>query len=241
MTGTPINRADHNTFYAFGSEIDENGYLSRYDLSDSIRDGATKELHFEPRLVDLHIDQEAIEAAYDELTKGLTEEDKDKLGQTAAKMAVLVKSPQRIGAICADIAKTLRGEGRTERIRRPGGDVRSRELRALQARARQTPAGGSVGHRHARGAAAKPSTRPTGVTGTPRTSCSNGSATRRDPLKIIIVTSKLLTGFDAPILQTMYLDKPLRDHRASPGHLPDQSALRRAEDARPHRGLPGGL
>ena len=33
-----------------------------------------------------------------------------------------------------------------------------------------------------------------------------------DPLKIIIVTSKLLTGFDAPILQTMYLDRPLRDH-----------------------------
>ena len=34
----------------------------------------------------------------------------------------------------------------------------------------------------------------------------------KDPLKILIVTSKLLTGFDAPILQTMYLDKPLRDH-----------------------------
>src|SRR5439155_931327 len=33
-----------------------------------------------------------------------------------------------------------------------------------------------------------------------------------DPLKILIVTSKLLTGFDAPILQAMYLDKPLRDH-----------------------------
>src|SRR5439155_22581084 len=36
-----------------------------------------------------------------------------------------------------------------------------------------------------------------------------------DPLKILIVTSKLLTGFDAPILQTMYLDKPLRDHTLS--------------------------
>jgi type I restriction enzyme, R subunit len=34
----------------------------------------------------------------------------------------------------------------------------------------------------------------------------------KDPLKIIILTSKLLTGFDAPILQTMYLDKPLSDH-----------------------------
>src|SRR6185312_4637968 len=72
LTGTPINRADKNTFYAFGADTDEGGYLSRYGLNDSIRDGATKELHFEPRLVDLHIDQRAIEEAYAELTQGLT-------------------------------------------------------------------------------------------------------------------------------------------------------------------------
>ena len=105
LTGTPINRADRNTFYAFGAEIDENGYMSRYGLNDSIRDGATKELHFEPRLVDLHIDQQAIEAAYAELTEGLTDEDKDKLGRAAAKMSILVKAPERISAICADIAQ----------------------------------------------------------------------------------------------------------------------------------------
>ena len=56
LTGTPINRRDRNTFYAFGAEEDSSGYMSRYGLNDSIRDGATKELHFEPRLVDLHID-----------------------------------------------------------------------------------------------------------------------------------------------------------------------------------------
>jgi len=50
LTGTPINRADKNTFYAFGADTDEGGYMSRYGLNDSIRDGATKELHFEPRL-----------------------------------------------------------------------------------------------------------------------------------------------------------------------------------------------
>ena len=105
LTGTPINRADRNTFYAFGAEIDENGYMSRYGLNDSIRDGATKELHFEPRLVDLHIDQQAIEAAYAELTEGLTDEDRDKLGRAAAKMSILVKAPERISAICTDIAQ----------------------------------------------------------------------------------------------------------------------------------------
>ena len=105
LTGTPINRADRNTFYAFGAQEDASGYISRYDFIDSIRDGATKELRFEPRLVDLHIDEQAVEAAYAELTQGLTDEDKNKLGQAAAKMAILVKSPERISAICADIAK----------------------------------------------------------------------------------------------------------------------------------------
>jgi type I restriction enzyme R subunit len=81
LTGTPINRADKNTFYAFGADEDEGGYISRYGFEDSIRDGATKPLHFEPRAIELHIDQKAIEEAYDELTEGLTDEDRDKLGK----------------------------------------------------------------------------------------------------------------------------------------------------------------
>ena len=144
LTGTPINRADRNTFYAFGAEIDENGYMSRYEFSDSIRDGATKELHFEPRLVDLHIDQEAIEAAYAELTEGLTDEDKDKLGRAAAKMAILVKAPERISAICADIAKHFREKVAPNGVRRPGRYLRPRELHALRARTRQASAAGDV-------------------------------------------------------------------------------------------------
>ena len=105
LTGTPINRADRNTFYAFDAEIDENGYMSRYGLEDSIHDGATKELHFNPLLVDLHIDQKAIEEAYAELATGMTEEDRDGLGKAAAKMSILVKAPARIRTICGDIVK----------------------------------------------------------------------------------------------------------------------------------------
>ena len=211
MTGTPINRADRNTFYAFGAEIDENGYMSRYDFSESIRDGATKELHFEPRLIDLHIDQEAIEAAYEELTKGLTEEDKDKLGQTAAKMAILVKSPERVGAVCADIAKhfeekvTPNGFGaQVVTFDRESCVLYKRELdRHLPPETSDVVMHVSSGetdyapYRRDRDAEEKLLDR---------------FRDPKDPLKIIIVTSKLLTGFDAPILQTMYLDKPLRDH-----------------------------
>jgi len=211
LTGTPINRADRNTFYAFGAEIDENGYMSRYGLNDSIRDGATKELHFEPRLVDLHIDQQAIEAAYAELTDGLTDEDKDKLGRAAAKMSILVKAPERIRAICGDIAKhyqekvTPNGFGaQVVTFDRESCLLYKQELdKSLPPEASDIVMSVNSGedqyaaYRRDRDAEEKLLDR---------------FRDPKDPLKIIIVTSKLLTGFDAPILQTMYLDKPLRDH-----------------------------
>ncbi|XKH60748.1 HsdR family type I site-specific deoxyribonuclease [Halomonas sediminis] len=211
LTGTPINRADRNTFYAFGTEVDENGYMSRYGLNDSIRDGATKELHFEPRLVDLHIDQQAIEDAYAEITKGLTDEDRDKVGRAAAKMGVLVKAPKRVSAICADIAKHFQ-----EKVA-PNGfgaqvvtfDRESCLLYKQELDKHFPPETSDIvmsvksvedkyaDYRRDRDAEEKLLDR---------------FRDPKDPLKIIIVTSKLLTGFDAPILQTMYLDKPLRDH-----------------------------
>ena len=85
LTGTPINRADRNTFYAFGAEEDEHGYMSRYGFEESIRDGATLPLHFEPRLVELHIDKEAIDEAFTELTGNLSDLDEDQLGQDAPR------------------------------------------------------------------------------------------------------------------------------------------------------------
>jgi type I restriction enzyme R subunit len=211
LTGTPINRADKNTFYAFGADEDENGYLSKYGLDDSLRDGATKPLHFEPRLVNLHIDQAAIEAAYKELTTGLTDEDKDKLGKTAAKMAVLVKAPKRIQAICADIAQHFQ-----EKVA-PNGfgaqvvtfDRESCLLYKQELDKHLPPEVSDIvmsvnsgedqyaDYKRDRDAEQKLLDR---------------FRDPKDPLKILVVTSKLLTGFDAPILQAMYLDKPLRDH-----------------------------
>lgn len=211
LTGTPINRADRNTFYAFGDETDEGGYLSRYTLEESIRDGATKELHFEPRLIDLHIDQGAIEAAYAELTQGLTEEDKDRLGKNAARMAILVKAPERVRAICNDIAKHFQQKvapngfgAQVVTFDRESCVLYKRELdRFLPPETSDIVMSVSSGEeqyapwRRDRDAEEK---------------LLNRFRDPRDPLKIIIVTSKLLTGFDAPILQAMYLDKPLRDH-----------------------------
>jgi type I restriction enzyme, R subunit len=211
LTGTPINRADKNTFYAFGADEDKGGYISRYGFEDSIRDGATKPLHFEPRLVELHIDQKAIEEAYRELTAGLTDEDRDKLGKAAAKMAVLVKSPARISAICADIAQHFQQKvapngfgAQVVTFDRQSCVLYKQELdRHLPPEASDIVMSVNSGeeeyarYRRDRDAEEKLLDR---------------FRDPKDPLKILIVTSKLLTGFDAPILQAMYLDKPLRDH-----------------------------
>ena len=171
LTGTPINRRDRNTFYAFGADEDSSGYMSRYGFEESIRDGATLPLHFEPRLVELHIDKAAIDQAYAELTGSLTDLDREQLARMASKMAMLVKVPARLDKICADIVISVSGKERDDKRYLPYKRGRDEE-EALLDRYRDP----------------------------------------NDPLQLLIVTAKLLTGFDAPILQAMYLDKPLRDH-----------------------------
>ena len=211
LTGTPINRADRNTFYAFGAEEDQNGYMSRYGFEDSIRDGATKELHFEPRLVDLHVDQAQIDEEYQALTGDLSDEERDQLSKKAARMAVLLKSPERVEAVCADIARHFQEKvapngfaGQVVTFDREGCVLYKKALdQHLPPETSDIVMSVNSGeddyapYRRDRDAEEKLLDR---------------FRDPNDPLKIIVVTSKLLTGFDAPILQTMYLDRPLRDH-----------------------------
>ncbi len=108
LTGTPINRADRNTFWAFGADEDSAGYMSRYSFQDSIRDKATLPLHFEAPTVKLKIDQAAIDEAYKQITDDLSEQDRDDLAKRAAKMAVLVKNPERVRAVVEHIVQHYR-------------------------------------------------------------------------------------------------------------------------------------
>jgi len=211
LTGTPINRADKNTFYAFGAEEDANGYMSRYGFEDSIRDGATKELHFEPRLVDLHVDQAQIDEAYRELTAGLSDEERDKLGKIAAKMAVLLKSPDRVQAVCADIAQHFQ-----EKVAPNGFGAQvvtlDRESCRLYKEALDQHLPPEMSDIVISVNSGEEEYAPYRRDRDAEEKLLDRFRDPNDPLKIIIVTSKLLTGFDAPILQTIYLDKPLRDH-----------------------------
>jgi type I restriction enzyme R subunit len=211
LTGTPINRFDKNTFYAFGADEDTKGYMSRYGFEESIRDKATLPLHFEPRLLDLRIDKAAIDAAFKEMTGGLSDLDKDNLGKTAAKMAVLVKTPERIRRVCEDIVQHFQSKvepngfkGQIVTFDRESCLLYKTELDKLLP-PEATEIVMSVN-------ANEPQYKAFARSRDDEERMLDRFRAANDPLKLLIVTSKLLTGFDAPILQAMYLDKPLRDH-----------------------------
>ncbi|MFN8468811.1 MAG: HsdR family type I site-specific deoxyribonuclease [Caldilineaceae bacterium] len=214
LTGTPINKRDRNTFGTFGAPEDSHGYMSRYSFDESIRDGATLPLRFEPRLVELHIDKAAIDEAYRDLTGGLSDLDKETLARAAARMSVLVKVPERIDRICADIAHHYQ-----EKVE-PNGfkamvvtyDQESCLLYKAQLDRWLPPEASdvviSVSGKEREDERYKPYKRDRDA----EEKLLDRFRDPNDPLQILVVTAKLLTGFDAPILQAMYLDKPLRDH-----------------------------
>lgn len=213
LTGTPINKTDHNTFYAFGSPEDTEGYMSLYSFHESVRDGATLKLHFEPRLLNIHIDKLEVDKAFAKLTQHLNEEDRKELIDQAAKMSAFLKSPKRIQEIVADVIEHF-----TQRVEpqgfkamivvpdRSACDLYKQELDKIfppesSAVVMSTSAGDDLDFR-----------RKYGLTKDREEKLLDQYREPSHPLKILIVTAKLLTGFDAPILQCMYLDKPLRDH-----------------------------
>jgi len=214
LTGTPINKRDRNTFMWFGSPDDEGGYLSRYTFQDSIRDGATLPLHFEPRLSEIHLDQEKIDAAFEELTadRNLTEGEKITLSKKAASIEVLIKAPDRIRQVAADVVEhfTTKVEPEGFKAQLVAYDKASCVAYKEALDTMLPPEASTI-------VMSKSRTDPAAwAKWTPGAEDLEQVVARyndpADPLKIIIVTAKLLTGFDAPILQTQYLDKPLKEH-----------------------------
>ena len=213
LTGTPINKRDKNTFLAFGAEQDENGYMHRYSFEESVVDGATLPINFEPRLVKIRIDRKEIDKAFDQITDGLSDSDQHILSQKAGQLPRLIKDKDRIAAIAEDISKHYKEYIEPEGLK---GQVVAydRESCTLYKKAldQHMPLEDTaIVMTMAKGDP------PEWRDNYELTSDELDALLRRykdpdDPLKLLIVTSKLLTGFDAPINQVMYLDKPMKDH-----------------------------
>jgi type I restriction enzyme R subunit len=212
LTGTPINRADRNTFWAFGADEDEKGYMSRYSFQESIRDKATLPLHFEAPEIKLKIDKAAIDEAYKQITGNLSEQDRDDLAKRAAKMAVLVKNPERVRTVTEHIVKHFQTKVEPNGFKAQVV-VFDRECCVLYKEAMDK----LIGPEASAIVMISQSGDPLEWKKHARNKDEEEKLLDRfrdplDPLQFVIVTSKLLTGFDAPILQVMYLDKPMKDH-----------------------------
>jgi type I restriction enzyme R subunit len=212
LTGTPINRSDKNTFWAFGADEDAKGYMSRYSFQDSIRDKATLPLHFEAPTVKLKIDKAGIDQAYKQITGDMSEQDRDDLAKRAAKMAVLVKNPERVRAVVEHIVQHYQ-----TKVEPNGFKAQvvcfDRECCVIYKAVMDKIIGPEASAIVMSGAQKDPQAWSVHL----RDKDAEEKLLDRfrdpaDPLKFVIVTSKLLTGFDAPILQAMYLDKPMKDH-----------------------------
>lgn len=212
LTGTPINRRDHNTFAAFGAEEDKGRYMSKYTFQDSVADGATLELNFKTVPVEMHLDDKNLQEEFDELTDQISEDEKGELVKRTSVEAFFT-AEKRINDVSKYIVQHFR-----EHVEPSGMKaqvvVYNRECclkykKAIDALLGTDDATAIVMH----------------TSGDKADNYKAHKRTRDDekklldhfrdplsPLKIVIVTSKLLTGFDAPILQCMYLDKPMKDH-----------------------------
>ena len=215
LTGTPVNKLDKNTFWAFGNDIDKGGYLSRYTFQESIRDNATLPLHFEPRLLDVHVDKAMMDEAYKEMARShsLTDEQADILSQKAASMSVFLKSPERISKIVEDISlhfnQKVAPHGLKAMIVTPDRFACTLYKEELDNYFPNEASRVVISANHNDELEFK---QKWDISKDEQEKIVDAFNDENSELKFIIVTAKLLTGFDAPILQTMYLDKSIRDH-----------------------------
>ena len=246
LTGTPISGLERNTFKLFGAPNDSGRYLNRYSYKQSIRDEATLPVKFEPRLAELRIDREAIDAAFEKLAKqhGLNEEEKDFVSKKAGKLAHLLKAPKRITAIADDIVDHYRIHVEPKQLKgmvvvydrdavvqmyylladRLGKDAVEAVMNISQGTIeKENDENGKPKKIAADWLKWQKQKLPLGKDDFMRWQAIDANPQVQEQvldryrdisskLKILVVTAKLLTGFDAPICYCMYLDKPLRDH-----------------------------
>jgi type I restriction enzyme R subunit len=215
LTGTPISTEDRNTWAMFGDADDPNGALNHYSVERSIHDGATLPVHVETRLVNFQINSDDLQAAFDELAdeEGLTDEQRGKLAARAAHISIVVRDKDRIDAVCNDIVNHYR-----TRIAPLGlkAQIVAYDRATCVAYFDAITALLNEGEE----AAVVMTTLKNDPQSWDRWNIDRDEEATikdrfrdiNDPLKFVIVTAKLLTGFDAPIEGVMYLDKPLRAH-----------------------------
>ncbi|MCO6457900.1 MAG: type I restriction endonuclease subunit R [Pirellulaceae bacterium] len=217
FTGTPIEKADANTRAVFGD------YISIYDIQRAVQDGATVPIFYESRIARLELDPKQIprlDPEFDEITEGEEEQRREKLKTRWAALEALVGAPKRIKLIARDLVDHFerRLEGMVGKAmvvcmsRRICVDLYN-EIVALRPNWHSDDDEQGVVKIVMTGSAGDaPEWQPHIRNKARRKALATRFKNTGDPFQIVIVRDMWLTGFDAPCLHTMYVDKPMRGH-----------------------------
>jgi len=237
FTGTPLELDDRNTRQVFGD------YISIYDIERAVQDGATVPIYYESRLAKLALDESErpkIDPEFEEVTEGEEIERKEKLKTKWAQLEAVVGAKKRLKLLAQDIVEHF--ERRLEVLdgkamvvcmsRRICVDLYN-EIVALRPEWHHDDDDKGAIKVVMTGSASDPREwQPHIRNKQRREALANRFRDPEDPLKMVIVRDMWLTGFDAPPLHTMYIDKPMRGHTL-------MQAIARVN--RVFRDKPGGL
>lgn len=222
FTGTPISTADRNTREVFGD------YIDIYDLSRAVEDGATVPVYFEPRLIDVNLSEEfaeeELDTAADEATTGLDLAEKTRLQQSVAVINAIYGAPERIQELAADLVDhwEQRRAHMEQFIEGPGkamivGATRQICAQLYAAITELRPQwhaaddkAGQIKVVYSGDATDQPPVSDHVRRPSQTDTIKNRLKDPEDELELVIVKDMMLTGFDAPALHTLYLDRPLK-------------------------------
>ena len=217
FTGTPIEKDDVNTPAVFGD------YIDIYDISRAVEDGATVPIYYESRLARIELPEDEkprIDAEIAELTEDEAVTEQEKLKQKWATVEALVGAEKRLKMVAEDFVhhfenrvEALDGKAMVVCMSRRICVALYNEIVALRPDWHSDDDKEGVVKIVMTGSASDPKEWQAHV----------GNKARRDllakrakdpvdPLKIVIVRDMWLTGFDAPSMHTMYIDKPMKGH-----------------------------
>ena len=217
FTGTPIELKDANTRAVFGD------YISIYDIQRAVEDEATVPIYYESRLAKLDIDESVrptIDPEFEEATEGEEVERKEKLKTRWAQLEAIVGAEKRLKLVAQDIVshfeqrlEALDGKAMVVCMSRRICVTLYRELVRLRPDWRhEDDDKGNLKVVMTGGASDPPDWQPLIRNKTRREALAKRFRNVDDPLRMVLVRDMWLTGFDAPSLHTMYVDKPMRGH-----------------------------
>ena len=205
FTGTPIDKKDRSTLRTFGS------YIDTYTIEQAVQDGATVPIFYESRLPELQIIGQTIDQVFDRVFSDRTEDERAAIKQRFATEQAIAGAPRRIEAICLDLidhfTRFIAPNGFKAQVVATSRHAAITYKEALdRLNAPESAVIMSAGHndeaRLARWHLRKDE----------QDRLIERFKEGGDPLAILVVCDMLLTGFNAPVEQVMYLDAPLKEH-----------------------------